>query len=86
MDILQNIIKSLEKEEIKSYKLYTKRTHNFDDRKDIELFDLIKSFPEQEDAQHFKAIYKNEKPDSRYYRLKNKIQLVWCYDRSISPE
>ena len=47
MDILQDLIKLLEKEEIKSYKLYTKRTHNFNDRKDIELFDSIKKQPEE---------------------------------------
>ena len=73
MDVLQNIIKSLEKEEIKSYKLYSKRTHNFNNRIDIELFNSIKSNPEWNDAQHFKLIYKTEKSDSRYYRLKNKI-------------
>lgn len=73
MDILQNIIKSLEKEEIKSYKLYSKRTHDFIDRIDIELFNNIKLNPEWSDTQHFKAIYKKEKADSRYYRLKNKI-------------
>jgi hypothetical protein len=73
MDVLQNIIKSLEKEEIKSYKLYTKRTHNFEARKDVELFNNIKLFPDHTDSQHFKAVYRNEKADSRYYRLKNKI-------------
>ncbi|MES2132048.1 MAG: hypothetical protein V4506_06830 [Bacteroidota bacterium] len=73
MDVLQNIIKSLEKEEIKSYKLYSKRTHDFNNRIDIELFNSIKSNPEWNDAQHFKLIYKAEKSDSRYYRLKNKI-------------
>ncbi len=73
MDVLQNIIKSLGKEEIKSYKLYTKRTHNFEERKDIELFNNIKLFPENNDSEHFLAIYKKEKADSRYYRLKNKI-------------
>ena len=49
MDILQDLIKSLEKEELKSYKLYTKRTHNFDNRKDIELFDSIKKHAEEPD-------------------------------------
>lgn len=73
MDILQNIIASLEKEEIKSYKLYSRRTHNFDNRIDIELFDSIKQNPEWDDARHFKLIYKTGKSDSRYYRLKNKI-------------
>jgi len=73
MDILQNIIKSLEKEEIKSYKLYSKRTHDFVDRIDIELFNSIKLNPDWSDAQHFKSIYKTDKADSRYYRLKHKI-------------
>lgn len=73
MDILQDIIASLEKEEIKSYKLYSKRTHNFDNRIDIELFDSIKHNPEWDDSRHFKLIYDKEKADSRYYRLKNKI-------------
>lgn len=73
MDILQNIITSLGKEEIKSYKLYSKRTHNFENRIDIELFDSIKQNPEWDDARHAKLIYGSEKADSRYYRLKNKI-------------
>ena len=73
MDILQDLIKSLEKEELKSYKLYTKRTHNFDTRKDIELFDSIKKQPEELDKYHFSVVYTGEKPDTKYYRLKNKI-------------
>jgi hypothetical protein len=73
MDILQDLIKSLEKEELKSYKLYTKRTHNFVNRKDIELFDSIKKQPEKLDKYHFKAVYEGDKPDAKYYRLKNKI-------------
>lgn len=73
MDILQDLIKSLEKEELKSYKLYTKRTHNFDTRKDIELFDSIKKQPEELDKYHFSIVYTGEKPDTKYYRLKNKI-------------
>ncbi|MES2761696.1 MAG: hypothetical protein V4677_05795 [Bacteroidota bacterium] len=73
MDILQDLIKSLEKEELKSYKLYTKRTHNFDNRKDIELFESIKKQAEASDKFHFKAVYDGDKPDAKYYRLKNKI-------------
>jgi len=73
MDILQDIIKSLEKEELKSYKLYSKRTHDFKGRIDLELFNSIKVNPEWSDAQHFKLVYNKEKPDNRYYRLKNKI-------------
>ncbi len=73
MDILQDLIGSLEKEELKSYKLYVKRTHNFDNRKDIELFNSIKGENNESDKYHFNSIYNGLKPDAKYYRLKNKI-------------
>ena len=73
MDILQDFIKSLAKEELKSYKLYSKRTHNFGNRKDIELFESIKKNSEESDVFHHHAIYNKTKPDTKYYRLKNKI-------------
>jgi hypothetical protein len=73
MDILQDFIKTLSKEEFKSYKLFVKRTHNFDSRKDIELFDSIKKHGDETDTFHNKAIYKTAKADAKYYRLKNKI-------------
>lgn len=73
MDILQDFIKSLEKEELKSYKLYTKRSHDFDNRKDIELFESIKKNAEEPDSFHYISLYKKGKPDAKYYRLKNKI-------------
>lgn len=72
MDILQDIIRSLEKEEIKSYKLYARRTHDYSDRKDIELFGLIKKSPDAKDQEHAWEIYK-ENTGGKYYRLKNKI-------------
>ena len=73
MDILQDLIRSLEKEELKCYKLYTKRTHDFADRKDIELFDSIKKHETETDKFHFEAVYTGTKPGTKYYRLKNKI-------------
>lgn len=73
MDILQSIIKSLAKEEIKSYKLFAKRTHNFENRKDIELFESIKTHTESSDNYHNHVIYQKPNIDAKYYRLKNKI-------------
>lgn len=73
MDILQDFIKSLAKEELKSYKLFAKRTHNFEDRKDIVLFDSIKNNPDNPDKFHFESVYGKTNPDPKYYRLKNKI-------------
>lgn len=73
MDILQNTIKILEKEELKSYKLFAKRSNNHEIRRDIELFDSIKKHNDKPDQYHYNKIYGENKPDSKYYRLKNKI-------------
>jgi len=37
------------------------------------LFDSIKKQIEESDKYHFNVIYNGEKPDTKYYRLKNKI-------------
>jgi hypothetical protein len=42
MNILPNIIGSLNKEEIRNFKLFINRTHSNQKRKDETLFDLIK--------------------------------------------
>ena len=76
MDILQDFIKALGKEEIKSYKLFTKRTHDFDSRKDIELFDSIKNNNEELDSYHNNRLYSSKKPDTKYYRLKTKLRMI----------
>ncbi|MCD6020174.1 MAG: hypothetical protein K0S53_3295 [Bacteroidetes bacterium] len=73
MDILQGLIKILGKEELKSYKLYAKKSHDFSDRKDINLFESIKKNEMASDKEHAKAIYSIATPDQKYYRLKNKI-------------
>lgn len=73
MDILQDLIKSLGKEELKSYKLFAKRTNDSDERRDMLLFDSIKKHYEKSDSYHCKLIYGIDKPDSKYYRLKSKI-------------
>jgi hypothetical protein len=73
MDILQDLVKTLGKEELKSYKLYVRKTHDFADRKDINLFESIKKNENATDQQHAKAIYNSSIPDHKYYRLKNKI-------------
>jgi hypothetical protein len=73
MDILQDLVKSLGKEELKSYKLFAKRTNDSDERRDILLFDSIKKHREKPDSYHSKLIYAIDKPDSKYYRLKSKV-------------
>lgn len=73
MDILQDLIKILGKEELKSYKLYAKKSNNFIDRKDLILFESIKKNENATDKEHSKTVYMTVKPDQKYYRLKNKI-------------
>ena len=72
MNILLEIINSLNKEESRFYKLYTGRTNSGDTRKDILLFDFIKQNGEEYDEKIIsKEIYEDNK--NSFYQLKNRL-------------
>ena len=72
MNILLEIINSLDKEEIRFYKLFAGRTNSGDTRKDILLFDFIKQNREEYDEQIISEIlYKDNK--NSFYQLKNRL-------------
>ena len=68
MNILFEIINSLNKEESRFYKLYAGRTNGVGDRKDMLLFDFIKQNGEEYDEQIIsKELYQNNK--NSFYQL-----------------
>jgi hypothetical protein len=72
MDILNNIIELMSKEELRNYKLLAERSHS-GDRKDIELLDYIrKSGPKFKERLIVKRLYGTGGKNS-YYRLKNRL-------------
>lgn len=73
MDVLNKIIASLNKEDIRSYKLFSSRVEVSSDRKDWELFDYIKSSAAHyNEALIHERLYKNN-PKNSFYRLKNRL-------------
>lgn len=73
MDVLNKIIQSLNKEEVRFYKLYSKRTEPTSDRKDIILFDYIRKQGEfYNEEKVFNKLY-NAGTKNPYYRLKNRL-------------
>lgn len=73
MDVLNKIIQSLNKEEVRFYKLYSKRTEPSSDRKDILLFDFIRKQGEQYNEEKiFNKLYESDSKNP-YYRLKNRL-------------
>ena len=68
MNILPNIVVSLNKEEIRNFKLFINRTNSNKNRKDENLFDLIKnSYPDKYDEDKlFKKLYGE---DSQWKKL-----------------
>jgi hypothetical protein len=74
MDILNQVIKGMNKEQIRYFKLYAARSTS-DSRKDIALFDYIrKSNDKYDEEKIFKKLYNgNEK--NPFYRLKNRLML-----------
>ena len=72
MNILQTLINSLNKEEVRHLKLFLNRTASNADRKDILLFDALrKAKPQSEEALVAKLYGKSNK--NAFYRLKNRL-------------
>ena len=73
MDILNQLITGLNKEEVRFFKMYINRVEKTDNRKDVQLFDYIrKSGDKFSDAIIFKKLYQPQEKNS-YYRLKNRL-------------
>jgi len=73
MNILNNMIAGMNKEELRFFKIFLSRTNENDDRKDIMLFDLIRSAAEKYDEEKiFKKLYADGNKNA-FYRLKNRL-------------
>ncbi|MCK6640710.1 MAG: hypothetical protein L6Q81_11540 [Bacteroidia bacterium] len=73
MNILQQIIASMNKEEVRHLKLFMSRTNATSDRKDIELFDYIRQRPEDYDETKIQAKLYGTADKNALYRLKNRL-------------
>ena len=73
MNILQQVVLGLNKEQIRYFKLYTGRIVRTDDRKDILLFDYIRKAGKEYDEENaFNKLYKGADRNA-FYRLKNRL-------------
>ncbi len=73
MNILNHMIAEMNKEELRFFKIFLSRTNENDDRKDIMLFDLIRSAAEKYDEEKvFKKLYPDGNKNA-FYRLKNRL-------------
>lgn len=73
MDITNNIITSLNKEEVRFFKLYLSRIETEDERKDVLFFDYVrKSGSQYDDEKIFRRLY-NSDDKNAFYRLKNRL-------------
>lgn len=73
MNILQQIIAHMNKEEVRHLKLFMSRTNAGDDRKDIELFDFIRTHGEHYDETKIQQKLYRSADKNALYRLKNRL-------------
>ncbi|MCS7072958.1 MAG: hypothetical protein NZ108_00670, partial [Bacteroidia bacterium] len=74
MDILEDFILSLSKEEIRFFKLYANRTNSEKERKDILLFDFIRKYGKKwSEDKIFAKLYPKQSDKNAFYRLKNRL-------------
>jgi len=73
MDILNQIIHLMNKEEVRHFKLFTARTQVKEPRKDLQLFDYVRKEGEEYDEGYiFERLY-NGPSKNAFYRLKNRL-------------
>lgn len=73
MNILPQVIGNMNKEEIRSFKLFINRTEKSTERKDEILFDAIrKQFPDYDEGKVLKMLYRTDDKNA-LYRLKNRL-------------
>lgn len=74
MDILEKVISSFTKEEQRNFKLFALRAHEEKERKDIQLFDLIKkSGDDFNERKAIKKLYGSGSRANTYHRLRNRL-------------
>jgi len=73
MNILNNMIAEMNKEELRFFKIFLSRSNENEERKDILLFDFIKATADQYDEDKiFKKLYADGNKNA-FYRLKNRL-------------
>jgi hypothetical protein len=73
MDILNQVIEGMNKEQVRFFKLFISRSRDVDSRKDAELFDFIRKTGEDYDERKIhKRLYAEDSKNS-FYRLKHRL-------------
>lgn len=72
MDVLNQIIEGLSKEEIRFYKIFAHRQQGISDRKDVALLDMLRKNPDLPDDKAFRKLY-TDGDKNAYYRLRNRL-------------
>ena len=83
MDTLHSLISSLNKEEIRFFKLYTQRYATGAGGLGSRLLDLMRKEDEPDEDEIFKKLYKKPEDKNTYYRLKNRLQEDICDTLSL---
>jgi hypothetical protein len=73
MDILNQVISSLSKEEIRYFKIFAKRLNNSDSRKDFSLFDYVRTSNDKYDDDKISRKLYGTGDKASFYRLKNRL-------------
>ena len=76
--MLSELIQSLNKEELRFYKIYSQRYASGKDGLGSRLLDLLRKGAEEDENEVFKKLYGEAGDKNTYYRLKNRLQEDIC--------
>ncbi|MBK7967001.1 MAG: hypothetical protein IPK10_18170 [Bacteroidetes bacterium] len=72
MDHLPRLVKALNKEQVRYFKLFASRTQQSFERKDIKLFDFLRKNEEDKEEAFLQKLYPGESKNA-WYRLRNRL-------------
>lgn len=73
MDILNRVVESLNKEQVRHFKLFLGRSHNSEARIDVKLFDYMRKSGEKYDEGKITGVLYPEGDKNSFYRLRNRL-------------
>lgn len=73
MDVLNQVIEGMNKEQVRFFKLFISRSREVEDRKDAELFDFIRKSGEKYDEKKIHKRLYGEDSKNSFYRLKHRL-------------
>ena len=76
MDILNRVVESMNKEQVRYFKLFQAKSHDREGRMDIQLFDYMRKSGDKYDEDKIQKLLYSGGDKNSFYRLRNRLYVI----------